>query len=197
MPFAVFCQEKGVHFERGLSWKAIKAKARKEHKYIFMDCFTTWCGPCKFMSQQIFPLGEVGRALNDKFVCASVQMDSTGKDQQVVKDWYTDVQSIAKEYKINAYPSFLFFSPDGRVLHKVMGASKDAQEFLAKVNDALMEDKQYFTLIDHYRQRKGDSTFLHNALMAALGAGDNNEAASIGDMYIDCLKNPYVKITWN
>jgi thiol-disulfide isomerase/thioredoxin len=50
----------GVQFEHNLSWTAIQAKAKAENKYIFMDCFTTWCGPCRFMSTKIFPQKESG-----------------------------------------------------------------------------------------------------------------------------------------
>ncbi len=38
---------KVIHFENGLSWEQIKEKAKAEHKYIFVDCYATWCGPCK------------------------------------------------------------------------------------------------------------------------------------------------------
>ena len=43
----------GTYFQTGLSWKEVKAKAEAEHKYIFMDCYATWCGPCKWMNKNI------------------------------------------------------------------------------------------------------------------------------------------------
>ena len=46
-------QYKGIHFEQGLSWKDILAKAKAEHKYIFVDCYATWCGPCKYMDKNV------------------------------------------------------------------------------------------------------------------------------------------------
>jgi thiol-disulfide isomerase/thioredoxin len=61
LPFLAQAQtDTGVHFEHNLSWTAIQAKAKAENKYIFMDCFTTWCGPCKYMSTTIFPQKESG-----------------------------------------------------------------------------------------------------------------------------------------
>jgi thiol-disulfide isomerase/thioredoxin len=72
LPFFSFAQHeadgKGMKFEHGLSWKEIKAKARAENKYIFMDCFTTWCGPCKYMSANIFPMAEVGDFFNRNYL---------------------------------------------------------------------------------------------------------------------------------
>lgn len=32
----------------------IKEKAKKENKYIFMDCYATWCGACKMMEQEVY-----------------------------------------------------------------------------------------------------------------------------------------------
>ncbi|KKX50276.1 thioredoxin domain-containing protein [Sphingobacterium sp. IITKGP-BTPF85] len=54
LPFAVIGQEKGITFEHGLNWSQIKEKAKKENKFIFVDLFTTWCGPCKYMSASVF-----------------------------------------------------------------------------------------------------------------------------------------------
>ena len=55
LPLLTIAQDKGVQFDHESSWTAIQARAKAEHKYIFMDCFTTWCGPCRFMSTTIFP----------------------------------------------------------------------------------------------------------------------------------------------
>ena len=35
-------------------------QAKKEGKMLFLDCYTSWCGPCKMMSEQVFPLKVVG-----------------------------------------------------------------------------------------------------------------------------------------
>src|SRR5579863_10760388 len=85
---------KGIHFEHDLSWSAIQAKAKAENKYIFMDCFTTWCGPCRYMSTAIFPQKAAGDYMNEKFVCVAVQLDTTAKDDDQVKGWYTSAHAI-------------------------------------------------------------------------------------------------------
>ena len=51
----------GIKFEeKELTWEGVKQKAKNENKYIFIDAYTTWCGPCKYMSNYIFPQKEVG-----------------------------------------------------------------------------------------------------------------------------------------
>jgi thiol:disulfide interchange protein len=62
--FLAFGQDVGIKFESHLSWNEILAKAKTENKYIFIDCYTTWCGPCKYMSKNIFTQKEVGDYFN-------------------------------------------------------------------------------------------------------------------------------------
>jgi thiol-disulfide isomerase/thioredoxin len=99
VPFLTQAQDdKGIRFEHDLSWTAIQAKAKAENKYIFMDCFTTWCGPCRFMSTTIFPQEETGNYFNDKFISVAVQLDTTAGDADNVKAWYADGHNIAAKY---------------------------------------------------------------------------------------------------
>src|SRR5580698_5294831 len=90
----------GIQFIKGLRWQQILAKAKAENKYVFVDCYTTWCGPCKYMSQDIFPLSEVGDFFNQHFVNIAIQMDHTDKDSSEVMNWYGDAANIEKLYKI-------------------------------------------------------------------------------------------------
>jgi thiol:disulfide interchange protein len=50
----------GIEFVKNITWKQVQTRAKKEHKYIFIDCFTTWCGPCKLMEREVFLKKEVG-----------------------------------------------------------------------------------------------------------------------------------------
>src|SRR5690606_39985336 len=68
IPLLAVAQEKGIQFEHQTTWEKVKAKAKAENKHIFVDCFTTWCGPCKYMSSTIFPQEKVGYFFNAHFV---------------------------------------------------------------------------------------------------------------------------------
>ncbi|MCF8411653.1 MAG: thioredoxin family protein, partial [Crocinitomicaceae bacterium] len=48
-----------INFEKNTTIQALKAKAKKEKKLIFIDAYTTWCGPCKWISANIFTNKEV------------------------------------------------------------------------------------------------------------------------------------------
>ena len=151
IPLAKGQNNKGIKFEEGLTWQQIKAKALAEMKYIFMDCYATWCGPCKAMDKDVYPSEKVGEYFNDRFIAVKVQMDSTKQDNVMIQQWYADAGTIKKQYNINAFPSFLFFSPDGKLVHRDMGY-KDAEALTLLATAAVDTSKQYCVLLKNYQE---------------------------------------------
>jgi thioredoxin-related protein len=191
-PVLLPAQEKGIHFEHGLSWQEVQAKAKTEHKYIFMDCFTTWCGPCKYMSANIFPLEEVGNYFNQHYISVKVQLDSTATDNEEVKNWYQSGHDIATKYAIRAYPTYLFFDENGKAVHRAVGSS-DAPAFLSKASNAKNPEYQYYTLLDQFAAGKKDSGFLHKMVQVAMDAYDIGNAKKILPLYLATQPDLYTK----
>ncbi|MEJ0080936.1 MAG: thioredoxin fold domain-containing protein [Puia sp.] len=188
---SVKAQENGIRFESGLSWNQIKAKAKAEHKDIFMDCYATWCSPCKYMNSNIFPQKAVGDYFNAHFINVSMQFDKTKDDSKEIRDWYITTDSIRQLFKINKYPTYLFFSNDGKPLHQSWG-STDKEEFLKIGKDAVDPEKQSYTLIDHWKEHQTDSAFLFNTLASVSKIG-SDEMEAIVNAYLRCLKNPVTR----
>ncbi|OQP48049.1 hypothetical protein A4H97_29885 [Niastella yeongjuensis] len=118
---------RGIKFEDSLNWEQIKRKAKNENKFIFVDAYATWCGPCKLMEQQVFINNEVGTYFNDKFISVRVQMDQTSDDNQRIKNWYPDAIELNKKYKITVLPTFLFFTSNGSLVNKQVGYKSVSQ----------------------------------------------------------------------
>jgi len=177
-------QDTGVHFEQGLAWAAVKAKAKAENKYIFMDCFTTWCGPCRYMSTTIFPQEETGHYMNDKFVSIGVQLDTTAKDAGEVKAWYADGHDIAVKYGVRAYPTYLIFAPDGHIIHRMVGARPDAKSFLSDLSGTFDSTKQYYTLLKQYENGRRDSAFLHRMALRCEDIYDLANLQVVGNAWL-------------
>lgn len=192
IPAFCFAQEKGIHFVHNSSWAEIQAKAKAENKYIFMDCFTTWCGPCKFMSNNIFPLEQVGNFFNDKFIAIKVQLDTTASDNDEVKSWYQSGHDIANKYEVRAYPTYLFFNPQGEIVHRAVGSS-DAEAFLTKVKNALDTNTQYYTQLRAYKNGRKDPASLYALSLAALDAYDMSTASAVGNEYLATQSDLYTK----
>ncbi|MGI8633776.1 MAG: thioredoxin family protein, partial [Segetibacter sp.] len=165
LPVFSFAQ-KGIQFEHGLTWKQIQAKAKAEHKYIFMDAFTTWCGPCRYMAANIFPQEQVGTFFNQNFINVKAQLDTTKADNDEVKSWYADAHNIMTSFKVDVFPTYLFFDPNGKLVHRAIGSS-ETDKFLAKAKDAVDPEKQYYVMLDKYKAGKKDPQFLLNLASAA------------------------------
>ncbi|RLJ72754.1 thioredoxin family protein [Pedobacter alluvionis] len=192
LPFIGSAQVKGTHFEHGLSWQQVKEKAKKENKFLLVDCFTTWCGPCKYMASTIFPQEKVGEFFNKNFVNVKVQFDQTKNDSEEVKSWYADAKSMSKEFKVNAYPTFLIFSPQGELVHRIVGGG-EADEFIARAQMALNPETQYYTLLKKSESGNPTPETLKQLAVSAEAAYDEENSEKFANAYIDTQKDLYTK----
>ncbi|WP_342328875.1 thioredoxin fold domain-containing protein [Pedobacter sp. FW305-3-2-15-E-R2A2] len=192
IPFMGIAQDKGTHFEHGLTWAQVREKAMKENKYLFVDCFTTWCGPCKYMSSTIFPQEKMSAFFNKNFVNVKVQFDKTKDDNEEVKSWYADADAINKAYKIQAYPTFLIFSPKGELVHRIVGGG-DADGFIAKAEKALNPETQYYTLLKKYEAGNAAPETLKQLASVAEEAYDQENAGKIAAAYLETQTDLYTK----
>lgn len=172
----------GIQFEHELSWAGIRAKAKAEHKYIFLDCFTTWCGPCRYMRTSVFPEPLMGDYFNDKFISAEVQLDSTAKDDGRVRSWYADAHALMVQYKIAAFPTYLVFTPEGQVVHRMVG-STTAEKFVAEVRNSFDSTQQYYTQLREFEAGRRDSGFLRRLTYIAFDLYDLDDARKFAKAY--------------
>ncbi|MEP7376008.1 MAG: DUF255 domain-containing protein [Chitinophagaceae bacterium] len=161
-PFFIYAQSnnsQSIHWIRGLRWHKIEEQAKRENKYIFVDCYATWCGPCKEMDRNVYTDDSVIDHLNEKFISIRLQMDKTKNDDSDIIVQYADAESISTLYTVTSYPTFLFFSPEGLPIHKATGY-KSPDQFVALINDALNPNKQYYSILKDFRPGKLDTSEL-------------------------------------
>ena len=170
---------KGVHFEDELSWKEILAKAQKDNKMIFVDLYTSWCSPCRIMEQYVFPLENVGDFMNSHFISYKLQMDSAYnphyKEDEVI--------NFGKNYNIKSFPTYLYFSPQGEVVHKFIGSMNDSA-FIKLGNTALNPELQYFTLRERYKKGEIEVPKLWKLAIDAKYAGDDSLSKVLQRKYL-------------
>jgi thioredoxin-related protein len=183
--------DKGVHFEHGLNWSAIKLKAIAEHKYIFVDCSATWCGPCRYMSNTIFPTQIAGDFFNSRFISVKVQMDSSAKDDEEVKKWYADAHQIMAQYNVQAFPTFLIFAPNGSVIHRIVGGEYSTRPFIARVRKSFDPSKQYYTQLLQFKDGRRDSSFLRRLTYQCLEVQDRQNGLQAYQAWQKTQANPY------
>lgn len=85
----------GIRFHEG-SFDEALVRAKQEKKLIFIDFYTEWCGPCKWMSMNVFNRSDVGDFFNKNFVCCKIDAEKEGK-------------RLAVKYKVQAYRHYFFW----------------------------------------------------------------------------------------
>ena len=150
----------------GTTLEQASAKAKAENKLIFLDCFTTWCGPCKMMARDVFTQPKVGDFMNPRFVNIKIDMESAYG------------APLAKKLQVTAFPTFIIFNADAQEIARFLGSSP-ADEFIQTVGEK-SKDTGSSDLQKRWEQGDRDPQFLLQylqTLTAAYKADDANLVA--------------------
>ena len=115
--------EEGLVFFKG-TWQETLEKAEKEDKLIFLDAYASWCGPCKAMQQNVFPIQKVGEFYNANFINVKIDMEKG------------EGPALSAKYGVRAYPSLFFIDSDGQVVKSALGY-QNVNKLLKLGEDAL------------------------------------------------------------
>ncbi len=113
----------GIAFFEGNLRDAFE-KAKTENKLVFVDCYTTWCGPCKMLKRYTFKDANLGDYMKENYVSLAIDMETV------------EGEIIAKKYGIEAYPTLLFLDKYGRVVNYQVGGI-GAEALLAKAEQTV------------------------------------------------------------
>ena len=153
----LFLQAQGINFFEG-SFQEVKAEAKKQNKIIFIDCYTSWCGPCKWMAKNVFTDKKVGDFYNANFICYKMDMEKgDGKDAR-------------KIYGVNAFPTLLYINGDGETENRSLGAS-DTAEFIRTGKKTLDRENNFGSLLRKYKAGDRTPELLAKYAMACINVG--------------------------
>ena len=129
-------QAQGINFKTG-DWTSVQEQAKAANKLIFIDVYTTWCGPCKWMDKNVFNSKEVGDYFNAHFI--NYKLDAE-KGEGV---------AISKTYGVSSYPHFLFVDGDGKLVMRHSGLL-DVEKILEFGEKAIHSEKEAFVMDSEY-----------------------------------------------
>ncbi|MEL7161245.1 MAG: thioredoxin domain-containing protein [Bacteroidota bacterium] len=147
------------------------AQAKAEDKIIFIDAYTTWCGPCKMMAAKVFPQEKVGKVYNEKFINAKFDMEKG------------EGPGLAERYAVMAYPTYLFVDGNGDIVHKGIGYIP-AADFLA-LAEAASGPESLGALNKRYDGGERDPTFMASYIQTLTDLYEQDKAAKVTSSFLE------------
>jgi len=83
------------------------ALAKREHRFILLDCAAEWCHWCHVMDETTYADADIGRILSNHFVAIRVDIDAR--------------PDLAERYSAWGWPATVIFSPEAEELGKFRG----------------------------------------------------------------------------
>lgn len=191
------CLAQGVTFvDKSLDEALAQAKA--EGKMVFVDCYGTYCPPCKKMLAEEFPKKEMGDYMNKEFISVKYNLDNE------------PYKELSKRWEVRMYPTFVFLNNDGELLYRMVGF-READKFIEEAKTGISENnigklrKQYnagdrsFSFMASFLKElermvmREETTKIAREILElpTTNLPANNEAFEIFCRYID---NPYDEI---
>ena len=90
-----------INFIEGSFTEALK-QAKLQNKYIFVDAYASWCGPCKMLKNNTFTNDKAAEFYNSKFINVSIDMEKG------------EGPGLAAQWQVQAYPTLIIFDPKGK-----------------------------------------------------------------------------------
>ena len=105
-------------------WNGALKQAAKQNKYIFVDAYASWCGPCKMLKMTTFKNNKAAAFYNQNFVNVAIDMEK-GIGPQLAATW-----------GMTAYPTLIIFNAKGDPVLGTVGYVK-ADDLIAFGQQAL------------------------------------------------------------
>ena len=160
----------GIEFEQGTLEEAM-VKAKAGNKLIFVDCYTTWCGPCKSLAKNVFTQKKVGDVFNEKFVNIKIDME---KGEGI---------DLKKKYSVTGFPTLLFLDAEGKVVHKKVGAT-GVGGLIDEANIATAPGLKLEALAEKYDSGERDTKFLFTYVESLFNNKELDKAIKVGTTFM-------------
>ncbi|MCK0131887.1 thioredoxin domain-containing protein [Flavobacteriaceae bacterium F08102] len=121
--FMSYSQDQRMNFEKG-TFKEALVKAKKEGKLLFMDCYTSWCRPCKEIDKYVFTQEFVYAFFNENYINVKVNVE---KGEGI---------ELAQNYNVTSYPTLLVLNQNGEIVTRFEGV-RSAKALVKKAKEVL------------------------------------------------------------
>lgn len=174
-----------VDFMDNPSWANVLDRAQQTGKVIFLDGYTAWCAPCKKMEKEVFTRTEIANYFNQKFI--NVKYDMEGGEGSILKE----------RFGVQAFPTYLFITPEGQVVHRIIGAHTAGNDFFDWSKMAVTPGKSYVELEQRYQNGERSPAMMFDYMLVLHMAGElEKEARLKGDYLALMTKDHFMDISY-
>ncbi len=119
-----------IYFEE-VKYEKVMAMALEEQKPVFIDFYTDWCAPCKWMEKDAFQNESAAKYFNKNVI--SIKLNA--EEGEGVK--------LAQQFNIKAVPTLIYLKPDGQEISRHIGQASAANIIsMAKKAVKLLKDER-------------------------------------------------------
>lgn len=162
-------QDRAIKFEDGDFQAALEA-AKPSGKLIFMDAYTSWCGPCKEMAKDVFTQNKVADFFNTNFVNFKVD---TEKGEGV---------TIKERYGIEVYPTFLLINTEGEEVFRLVG-KHNGENFVESFRNGMNPDNHINVMDKKFEDGERSAGFISRYLQTLSRANQNEKTDVVLNAY--------------
>ncbi len=164
-----------IDFSENPDWSDILDRASSTDKVIFLGAYTSWCAPCKKMEKEVFTRTAMANYFNQKFINVKYDMETAQGD--VLKD----------KYNVQVFPTYLFITPDGQEIHRIVGAHTTGNEFFDWSKMAVTPGRSRADLEKRYKNGERNPDMMFDYLLTLRMAGEQQKEAEITRNYLSLM----------
>ncbi len=168
-----------IVFQDNPEWGKVLRQAGNSGKIIFLDGYTSWCAPCKRMEKEVFTRPAVANYFNQKFINVKYDME----DQEGA--------NLKRLFDVKVFPTYLFINQKGEVVHKIVGAYTEKDDFLEYARLAVTPGESYAELQQRYQRGERNSMLMFSYLRALKLAGEQDKEGDIASSYLALMNKDH------
>lgn len=116
-----------VHF-KDIAFKEALTLAKKQHKIVMVDFYTTWCGWCKKLDRDVYATDDVGAYADSNIISLKLNAEA-GEGAE-----------LARDCKLQGFPTIIFYDTDGAEIQRQVGY-QGPSDFLATLQTVVQKNK--------------------------------------------------------
>ncbi|AEV98702.1 hypothetical protein A4D02_09155 [Niastella koreensis] len=166
-------QNRRISFD-STSLESTIEKAKSENRLIFVDCYTSWCGPCKEMSKHVFTQDSVADFFNAHFVNLKLDMEKG------------EGPAVKNEFHVEAYPTYLLLNSNRKLIYRFVGGMP-ADTFMARIKKGMDTLNRVAILNERYNSGERTKGLLQEYIKIKIEGMELSVGEQVAAAYFDML----------